>query len=150
MKTYFSIARVSRKVKENLNGIDFADKGSVRFPFNAGLYAAKADLYRREKNYESAVKEYNLALKNDACSSEYYAARAEIKFLQEDFQGAVSDYSYALKFSHDNHNLYARRAFCFFCLKKYSLAAQDYNKASEQAPAKTHYKYMFEASKKLR
>lgn len=56
IKTYLAIARVNRKHKTYLNGIDFLNKAIYKFPKNGILYAAKADLHRKIKEYDKDRK----------------------------------------------------------------------------------------------
>ena len=72
LKTYKAIARVNRKNRQFLNGLDFYSKAIAIFPTNAEIYALKADLHRKIKEYDLAIKHYDEAIKLDYSNTEYY------------------------------------------------------------------------------
>ena len=143
IKTYKAIARVCRQRKEYLNGIDFLNKASFRFPDNAELYALKGALYAEIKDYGSALKEYNSALKLNSSCPELYIERAQIKYLKGDIKGADEDYAASAGLRPDS-DVYAKRAFCLLEQKKFNLAALNYKKALELNPSCLSFKFMLE------
>ena len=149
VKTYKSIARVCRKSKTCLNGIDFVNKASWRFPDKAELYAIKADLYRKIKDYVNAIKEYDLAIKYEGENWEYYLQRAKIKALNNDIQGALNDCNGAINNNPKNDKLYSLRAFYYFERKNFVNAALDYENAIKINSKNGHYYFMLACMQKL-
>lgn len=142
VKTYIAIARISKKIKSYLNGIDFLNKASWRFPYNAQIHSVKADLFRCAKDYDNAILSYDSAIKNDGGNFNYYLERAKIKELLGDIQGALNDYNGAVKIKSNNAQLYSQRAFYYFERKNYLNASENWKKAIELNPKKGHYYYM--------
>ena len=149
MKTYRAIARVCRKNKTCLNGIDFVNKASWRFPDKAEFYAIKADLYRKIKDYHNAIKEYDSAIKYEGENWEYYFDRAKLKALKGDIQGALNDCNGALNNNRQNDKLYSARAFYYFERKNYTNALLDYENAIKINPNKGHYYFMLACMQEL-
>ena len=144
VKTYKAIARVNRKNKTFLNAIDL-----VRFPTNDELYAVRADLQRKIKQYDEALGSYNLAIKYNGRNTDYYVLRAELKYLMQDIQGAINDYTGAIDIDKSNSMLYEQRAFLNFERKNYQSAIDDYKKALELKPNKAHLYFMLGSTERL-
>lgn len=149
IKTYKAIARNCNKIKSYLNGIDFLNKASFRFPHNAELYAIKGDLYEKIKDYNNAIKEYDLAIKNDGEKWKYYENRAKIKILKGDIDSALNDYNGAVNLNPKNAKLYANRAFLYFEKGNFVYALKDYEIAIKLNPDKKHYCKMLNCMKDL-
>ena len=150
IKAYKAIARICRKNKTVLNGIDFLNKASMRFPDKSELYSIKADLYRKIKDFDNAVRECDFAIKWEGDNWKYYEQRAKIKALQGDIQGALNDLNGAIINSNSkNHKLYAQRAFLHFIKGNYQNAEKDYESAVKLNQNKGHYYYMLASVKKL-
>lgn len=149
ISTYKAIARVERKNKNYLNGIDFLNKACIRYPAKAELYAIKADFYRKIKDYDNAVKEYDMAIKHQGENWGNYYQRARIKFLKADIQGAINDCNGAINSNPTKAELYAQRAFYYFERKNFINAIKDYEKAIEINSSNGHYYYMLACLQKL-
>ena len=75
LKIYKAVARVYAKNKNYLNSLDYYSKAMYKYKNDAELYALKADIHRKIKEYDLAIKHYDEAIKLDYNNNEYYLTR---------------------------------------------------------------------------
>ena len=150
IKTYIAIARVNRKHKTFLNGIDFINKAINKFPKNGILYAIKGDLYRKIKEYETAISCYDDAIKFEYLNTDYLETHAKIKYLLGDTQSAIYDYNKAIQINNQNPEFYKTRGFYHFEKKNYDCAIEDYSKAIQLNQNDVHSYFMRGALKEIK
>jgi tetratricopeptide (TPR) repeat protein len=75
----------------------------------AGM-AKSAEEHRKQKDYDTAIKEYDQAIAMDPTSAEYYRGRAQIWFEREKYDEALEDLDKAIKTGTDDGSAQLIRA----------------------------------------
>ncbi len=77
------------------------------------------------KDYENAMKDYNLAVEMYPQYPDGYVSRGDLKYILKDYNGALFDYDKALVMS-SNFELYYKRGNAKYNLNDYKNAVKDY------------------------
>ncbi len=149
IKNYKALARVYAKNRNFLNSLDYYSKAMAKFPLHAELFALKADIHRKIKQYDTAIKHYDQAIKLDYGNNDYYIKRAFLKYYTDDIQGCINDYTAAISHKPNESFLYEQRAFYKMEKKLYTGAKEDYSQAIKLNPNNHHLYFMRASVEKL-
>ncbi|MEO0206922.1 MAG: tetratricopeptide repeat protein, partial [candidate division WOR-3 bacterium] len=101
------------------------------YPDISVAYNNRGTLYGNEKNYESALKDYDRALQINPKYVKAYVHRGNTYNVLGDFDRALKDYDTALEIDSTYLDAYHNRAVLYFNAKEYELALKDLLKIRE-------------------
>lgn len=81
------------------------------------------------KDFQKALTDYNMALKNNIKDADSYNNRGLCKYMLNDLTGAISDYDKAIKINSKSTEFYINRANAKDKLKDFKSAIEDYTKS---------------------
>lgn len=97
-------------------------------------YYYRGNTYDELKDYESAVADYNQAIKLCADNTDFYAARGDVYCSLSCYRLAVADFTEAIKLEPEDDNYYNRRGACYYNLNCSEEALADFTKAIQLTP----------------
>lgn len=86
-------------------------------------------IFDSDSNYESAIKEFNMAIKLDKNFAEAYDKRGVVYTKLLMFDKALKDLSKAIELNKDFSVAYNHRGIVYYCLMEYNKSLTDYNEA---------------------
>jgi tetratricopeptide (TPR) repeat protein len=104
-------------------------------------YWMRGNLDFHEKNYASAIQNFDALLQLKPGYADAYHNRGYTRFIIKDYEGAVSDYDSAIARGVKGVNTYIDRAYARYMLKDYSKALEDYNFVILKEPLKAEAYY---------
>ena len=104
-----------------------AEKLKIKYHY---VYFLRGRLNEKSKKFESALKDYDDAIKfNKKKNKNLYAKRAGIKKELEDYEDAIKDFNIAINFNPTNPFLYIERGFSKLQIRNVKSAINDFDKA---------------------
>jgi protein O-mannosyl-transferase len=108
--------------------------GKSYLPFKAATHQAASQdnigqLYAKQKNYEEALKHFNLAIYYDVENAEYFNNRAITLVKLNRMNEAISDYNAALSIKPEFYEAHLNRGIYFYKVGKKKEALDDFNQA---------------------
>ena len=94
-------------------------------------YFVKGNLEHTAKKYESALKEYNTAIRYNPDHLRALNNRGIVKQQLGDLQGALADYNHAIELNFKNYHIFKNRGTVRFQLEDYAGAVEDCGSALE-------------------
>ncbi len=93
----------------------------------------------KDYDYQGALNDAELALKNSPSYYPAYLARGNAKSNLNNINGAINDYKQAMAIDNNNGNAYYYRGLAHFKLNNYREAIEDYNLAIERDSSNADY-----------
>ena len=94
----------------------------------------KGDSFVQQKDYRSAIKEYDQAIKLDPQNADAYFNRGVANFKLEQYKWAIADFDHVIKIDPKNSEAYKTRGIIKCELEQYEQAIADYDDAIEINP----------------
>ncbi len=101
---------------------------------DARTYYMLGEKYRLNKDYEKAVKQYNMAILLNPVFSEAYFNRAFSYYYLKNYDKAIQDYSKAIELDPHNPIIYNNRGDANYRKGQYKESIKDYDKAIQLNP----------------
>ncbi len=102
--------------------------------YRGGAYNFRGLAKHHLQQYETAIADYDLAIKHSPKQAAIYDNRANAKYELKDYEGALKDYSMAVQFNKKFTQAYIHRALTYQQLEEYQRAIRDLDKALEFEP----------------
>ena len=119
---------------------------AIKLRFNSKddykLFLFRAQSLEDKGEYQLAINDYDIAIKNIPEEIEAYTGKGFCLFNLEKYEEALSCYQKAIELDDKNHLAFYSRGELFYHLKKGNEALQDLNKALELKPT-TEKSYLF-------
>jgi tetratricopeptide (TPR) repeat protein len=111
---------------------------------NDTLYGLAGDIFMKQQDYISALKNYSLAIKLNPYCTEYYSHRGTIYFTTQNYVVADMDYTLYLDYFPKDGDILYKRGLCRYYSNQTSRACADWKnatKVNQMEAAKMYNKY---------
>ncbi|MBQ8887816.1 MAG: tetratricopeptide repeat protein [Candidatus Gastranaerophilales bacterium] len=131
---WYLLGNISQDFNNDTNASFFLQKAIILNPEFDKAHYNLANIYLKEKKYNSAIKEYKLAIKYKKDFPYYYYNLGCAYLGQKEYKEAVSAFKKAIKLKSDVADFYYNLAYAYKNLnneKEYQKAIDTYNKLKE-------------------
>ncbi|MDG2332143.1 MAG: DnaJ domain-containing protein [Flavobacteriales bacterium] len=106
------------------------------------LFSNRADCYKKLKNYDKTLIDYNNAINLNPEKQLHWYRRGEFKYYElSDYLGAIKDLTQAIKLNPTDPRAYFSRGLTYYYIKDYKKSVKDISKSIELNPNKGQYWY---------
>lgn len=112
----------------NNKTITYIEESKIQL-LTADEYFKRAQNKRENSNYESAIDDYNNAIKLNPNESNYYFFKAICEYEKGDYEKSINDNSKVIELHPKNNSAYFNRGLSYEKIKKNEKASNDYFKA---------------------
>jgi len=142
-KLFTDLKKYNKALDDFNFGISLAqDKNNITYKSQHIAYENRADYYLELEDFESALIDYNTAIKIKPTYFKVYGKRADLYQQKEDYTNALIDYTKAIDLDSKNPERYINRAYCYNLNKQHELALNDYNTVIRMKDDYFWYYYM--------
>lgn len=125
---YHSRAQIHGKLDQMDEALADATKASELITSEFGrsvAFAFRGSLYKKQQKFETAIKDYDQAIRLAPDFAYHFANRGEVYAELKDFDKAIADYNRAISLDKGNHYFLRNRASAYRAINRYDLAKQD-------------------------
>jgi len=111
-------------------------QGQPNFPskWQSRLFGNRGQTYRKMKEYQNAIEDFNKSLELDPEYPWAFAQRGLIYFEMKEYQKALEDFDKAIELYPNFVWYFTQRGLIYFEMKEYQKALEDFDKAIELNP----------------
>lgn len=139
---YTGRAKVELALGDSVSALTDLDKALELNRNSANAYVMRADIsMNRDRDYESALRDMNEAIKLQPRYAGYFVNRAFLRYNLEDYFGAMADYDYAIVLDPLNMTAYFNRGLLRAEVSDDDRAVEDFTKVLELDPDDVRARY---------
>jgi len=140
---YFKKIFKSSFIDSSETDTDISDHSEVFARYSAKPFYYRGCLYKKKKEWDSAIADFSKAILYDPNDAEYYYERGVAYSEKKEWDSAIADFSKAISYEPNDPRFYHHRGLIYSVKKEWDSAIADFSKAISYEPNNAkHYYYL--------